>query len=168
MLDPDPQQATAWHLSWSNVVWVWSGENSENTAVAPQPADRYEGKQEYHYPLSLVQIHPDTELWLVEPYFAKVYAITTHLKESTIPPTRGILCLSVCCYGMISVSISHTWKGSTMILYLNLWPRVDHSVLSYAVYIVDTTGWCWLGWTSNKWFFLFNQQESLDLHWFRA
>ena len=38
---------------------------------------------------------------LVEPYYAgaKVYAITAHLKASKMPNT---LCLSVCCYGMIS------------------------------------------------------------------
>ena len=45
---------------------------------------------------------------LVEPYYAgaKVYAITTHLKASRIPPTRGTWCLSVCCYGF------HAQKGS--------------------------------------------------------
>ena len=38
--------------------------------------------------LSLVQICRDTVLWLVEPFYAgaKVYAITTHLKVSKIPP----------------------------------------------------------------------------------
>ena len=38
--------------------------------------------------LSLVQIHPDTVLSLVELYYAgaKVYAITTHLKTCKMPP----------------------------------------------------------------------------------
>ena len=47
--------------------------------------------------LSLVQSPPDTLLSLVEPYYAgaKFYAITTHLKESKMTPTRGI-CASQC------------------------------------------------------------------------
>ena len=38
----------------------------------------------------------------MEAYYsgAKVYAITTHLKASKMPPTREILCLSLCLYGI--------------------------------------------------------------------
>ena len=51
--------------------------------------------------LSLVQTSRDTLLSLVELYYvgAKVYAITTHLMASKMSPTRGILCISLCCYG---------------------------------------------------------------------
>ena len=66
------------------------------------------GMQELTYrqsgALSLVVIRLDTLLSLVELYYAgtKVYAITTHFMASKMSPTRGILCLSLCCYGMIS------------------------------------------------------------------
>ena len=51
--------------------------------------------------LSLVQISPDTLLSLAELYYAgaKVYGITTNLMASKMSPTRGILCISLCCYG---------------------------------------------------------------------
>ena len=41
---------------------------------------------------------------------AKVSAITIHLNSSKVSPTRDILCLSVCCYNVISGF--HAQKGS--------------------------------------------------------
>ena len=52
----------------------------------------------------LTLIGPDqSRYWSLIGAGAKVYAITTHFKASKkFRPIRGILCLSVCCYGMIS------------------------------------------------------------------
>ena len=46
--------------------------------------------------------HWSRALQILCSHWLKVYAITTHLQENKIPPTWGILCLSVCCHGMIS------------------------------------------------------------------
>ena len=44
-----------------------------------------------------------TDWWNLTTYAgAKVYVKKTQLKASKMPPTRGILCLSVCLYGMMS------------------------------------------------------------------
>ena len=74
--------------------------HTEQTTLLPG----HRGRPRQSGPLSLVQINKDTLLWLVEPYYAgtKAYAITT--------TTRGILCLSVWCFGMISGL--HARKGS--------------------------------------------------------
>ena len=69
-------------------------------------------------PLSLVQISPDSVLSLVVTYYAgtKVYVITRHLEAGKISPARVILCLFLCCYGMLKVASMHRYDLLTIII----------------------------------------------------
>ena len=85
----------------------------------------------------LVQISPDTVLWLVEPYWAddKVYVITTHLKPSKmLPPTGGIL-LVFCCVVMAWLLISGPYKNLLCHNYISVFVFILQSELNKFVKI---------------------------------